>query len=91
MKNGNLVVLKTFNGMTTPLDGVRSHENYWKLIGCSGEILDEKHPKFLPCSPTESKRVLVRFDTNLDSLGLANHNEVKNTLWMLTSDLQLLK
>lgn len=90
MKNGELVVLKTFNGLEAPRDEVRSHDNYWKLIGCSGIVVNENHPEFLPCPSAEFKRVLIGFDDILDCHGLANHNEIKNTIWILVSDLQLL-
>ena len=30
----------------------------------------------------------ILFDKNLDSLGLINHNPVKNSLWILKSDVE---
>lgn len=34
-------------------------------------------------------KVLVLFEENLDKLGLQNHNPLKNTLWILLSDLEI--
>lgn len=57
--------------------------NYWLLIGESGKIIDEKNENF-------PKRVLVLFDTNLDQFNLINHNPIKNSLWILKTDLEIL-
>ena len=74
------VVLITFNGLTeTPKDCLEA-ENYWKLIGQKGRVLI-KHGKL------NNERVLVKFDKDLNSFGLINHNLVENTLWILESDL----
>ncbi|MGV0832569.1 hypothetical protein ACTS9D_10160 [Empedobacter brevis] len=57
--------------------------NYWLLIAESGKIIDEKNENF-------SKRVLVLFDTNLDQFNLINHSPIKNSLWILKTDLEIL-
>ena len=73
MKN---VVLIKFNGQETAPLGTENRENYWKLIGQTGLIVD-----------TNSQRHLVQFTCDLNSFGLENHNSVKNSLWILHADL----
>ena len=90
MKEGDKVKLIAFNGKNDLDDSNFSEENYEILIGCTGRVVqDPKEPSINP-SFTEEKRVLVKFDSNLDALGLANHNNVPNSLWILESDLELL-
>ena len=73
MKN---VVLMKFNDRETTPPGTENRENYWKLIGQTGLIVD-----------SNKERHLVQFNCDLNSFGLENHNPVKNSLWILHSDL----
>ena len=81
IKKDTPVRLKTFLGTLISNEEVNSSDNYWKLIGEKGKIID--------CDETVGGRVLVLFDKNLDSLKLENHNPIKNTLWIKKSDLEL--
>lgn len=80
MKNNTLIKLKTFNGTQQPESDVLENENYWKLIGETGSVID--------CTENYDGRVLVLFDKELDELGLENHNPVKNALWIKKMDLE---
>ena len=73
------VRLKSFNGTLAAPKQTRPEENYWLLIGCSGEIVAQKN---------QSGRVLVKFDAPVKSFGLACHNEIENSLYILESDLK---
>lgn len=72
------VRLKSFLGTTEPKRGTIQRENYWKLIGEEGKIIDEKE---------NEDRVLILFKSNLDDYHLENHNPIKNSLWIKKSDL----
>lgn len=74
------VRLKSFNGRLSPPRGTSSEEDYWKLIGQSGEILEPKN---------ERGRVLVGFDVTVKSFGLACHNPIESSLYILESDLEM--
>lgn len=74
------VKMKTFLGNQYPKKNTNSYENYWILIGEEGKVIKRNDQNF-------PGRVLVLFDTNLDNLKLENHNPIKNTLWILASDL----
>ncbi|WP_163130838.1 hypothetical protein [Agarivorans sp. Alg241-V36] len=78
MKVGSKVTLITFNGKLSPPTGCDSSEDYWALIGSSGTIakLENKRGRFL-----------VQFDTDVSKLGLHCHNEIPNSLLILSSDL----
>lgn len=77
------VKLKSFLGTSQPKTEVENSENYWELIGETGQIIEENNENFLG-------RVLVLFDKNLDNFGLFNHNPIKNSLWILKSDLKFI-
>lgn len=77
------VELKSFLGTQKPKRERNSYENYWILIGEKGQVIERENQDF-------PNRVLVLFDTNLDKLKLENHNPIKNTLWILESDLEYL-
>lgn len=77
MQVNDNVTLVTFLGTLLPEDPVDSNENYWKLIGQGGQIIE-----------VGEERVLVKFICNLDSFELENHNPIKNSLWILRTDLQ---
>jgi hypothetical protein len=79
MKIGSKVKLTSFNGGLTPDEDCFPHENYWKLIGRFGVIANASNDK--------KNRLLVQFEDDLHSLGLECHNDLKNSLWILISDL----
>lgn len=79
MKIGNKVKLNTFNGTTKPDEKCAPNENYWKLIGSFGKIVKGQNAK---------SRFLVQFEKDVLSLGLECHNDIKNSLWILESDLE---
>jgi hypothetical protein len=79
MRKGTRVILKTFLGkLTAPKNG-EPQNNYWKLIGEKGEVIEDE---------IYNERVLVLFDTNLDTFAVANHNPIANSLWILPADLE---
>jgi hypothetical protein len=78
MKN-RPVTLKSFLGTTKPKIGTSDGENYWKLIGEKGKIIDDNDHR---------GRVLILFDRNLDDYHVENHNPIKNSLWIETTDLE---
>ncbi|TGE27033.1 hypothetical protein [Hymenobacter metallicola] len=75
------VKLKSFLGTTQAPADTEQRENYWQLIGKSGEIID--------ANENHDGRVLVLFDNNLDDYDLESHNPVKNSLWIRLSDLAI--
>ena len=82
---GRKVALKTFNRTSVAPRGVDAGENYWRLIGRTGEIVEA-------CSKEHGLkgRVLVKFHEDLAGFGLIAHNPIPNALWILASDLELL-
>lgn len=84
MNKGQKVELKTFNGRATPTAGCISHENYWKLIGITGTLINFAQELGFP----NENRVLIQFDIDVVAEGLECHNEKPNALWILTSDLK---
>lgn len=83
------VILQTFFGTKIPDDtNVDPQENYWKLVGCTGEVVEIKekpHPAFLD----KGLQILVKFDNSLVDLNLISHNHIANTLWIFETDLSL--
>ena len=75
------VKLKSFLGLYSSQEKVDESEDFWKLIGHSGTVIDD--------TLLDSNRVLVRFDKNLADLQLANHNPKNNSLMIQKSDLEL--
>jgi len=75
---GKRVVLKSFNGSLVKPHHVKPEENYWLLIGSKAVVE----------ASNNSDRVLVIFERDLPALGLTSHNDVKNSLWILISDLK---
>lgn len=75
------VILKSFLGSIKPKSKPEARENYWKLIGEKGEVID---------TGENDNRLLVLFESNLDDYQLENHNPIRNTLWIKESDLQFL-
>lgn len=82
---GKRVVLLTFNGLESVPTNVDEHENFWKLVGRTGEVLSIDRRRHV-----ERNRVLVGFDVDLDELDLPNHNQIPNSLWIRRSDLAVL-
>jgi hypothetical protein len=80
MEINNKVILNTFLGTKASIEKVDARENYWKLVGQTGTILERKN-----------NRVLVKFDSKIDQFKLENHNLVKDSLWILSSDLVIKK
>ncbi len=78
LKPGKRIVLKTYKGSTAAPENLSAQENYWRLIGCKAVV----------ASTNNSDQVLITFEANLLSLGLVNHNELPNALWVLISDLK---
>jgi hypothetical protein len=80
LKPGKRVVLKSFNGSLVAPQDVNREENYWQLVGCKAvvEVVND------------TDRALVKFERDLFGFGLANHNEVPNSLWILISDLKFI-
>lgn len=87
MKIGKKVKLKTFGGTLFPDNDCPAQENYWKLIGYIGRIVKDPQEENLYASFSDKPRLLVRFDEDVNSLELECHNNVKNSLWILESDL----
>jgi hypothetical protein len=79
MRN-NSVTLKTFLGTVTPKNDTEERENYWKLIGKRGQVIDDNR---------DGDRVLVLFEVELDAYKFENHNPIKNSLWISVSDLEI--
>lgn len=75
------VKLKTFLGTVKSSKKVKERENYWKLIGERGKVIDD--------TEINDGRVLVLFDKNLNEFKVENHNPIKNSLWIKKSDLEL--
>ena len=80
LKPGKRVLLKSFNGSLIAPENVKPAENYWLLIGSKATVE----------LANDSDRVLIQFERNLSSLGLVNHNEIPNALWILISDLKFI-
>ena len=76
---GTKVKLKTFNNTSIIPKGCDPSENYWSLIGETGTIKRSENSR---------GRVLVQFDNSVESKGLHCHNEIENSLLILTSDLE---
>ena len=79
-KKGSKVKLKTFLGELTAKKRTDPINDYWKIIGQRGEIIDDDF---------YNERILVLFENDLDQFGVANHNPIINSLWILPKDLEL--
>ena len=84
MEKGRKYKLVSFNGTTNPDDDCSSNENYWILIGQSGKLINFS----TELNFGNDKRVLIRFDQNLENQGLECHNPALNALWILKTDLE---
>lgn len=81
MNKNTVITLKTFHGTLKPTNKIKVRENYWKLIGEKGIVIDKAD--FNP------EKVLVLFEKNLDDFDLENHNPVKNSLYIDKTDLEI--
>ena len=86
---GDTVILETFHGSKNSPDTVDENNNYWKLIGSKGKVVDS-NPMEHPAFPDKGTRILVQFEPNLSSLGLNSHNDIENSLWLFISDVRVL-
>ena len=75
------VRLKTFQGTIRSSEKINKLDDYWRLIGQRGVVIDD--------NLEDKERVLVLFDNDLDDFQLANHNPVRNSLMVRRSDLEL--
>ena len=75
------VKLKSFLGTLSSKKRVFDEENYWKLIGEKGKVIDD--------AEFNDGRVLVLFQNSLDDSKVTNHNPIKNTLWIKKTDLEV--
>ena len=81
LKVGTKVQLNTFNKTLNAPDNCDPSENYWLLIGETGTIVKQEN---------NNSRVLVQFDNSVLLEGLHCHNEIKTSLLILSTDLQIL-
>ena len=79
LKLGTKVQLKTFNRTSNTPDDCKPSENYWLLIGATGTIVKQEN---------NNSRVLVQFDKSVMLKGLHCHNEARNSLLILSKDLE---
>jgi len=89
MTIGTKVLLKSFNGTTGTEPDCDPAEDYWKLIGSTGEIIQDPTEKGIYASFSRQKRVCVKFDVSVAEQGLICHNPVPNSLWINIDDLEL--
>ena len=91
MKKGDRVRLIKFENASSDEEDISS-ECYHKLIGEEGTVQQDPHEKSLYASFSEEPRILVKFDKDLESsLGLIAHNNIENSLWMLVSELEIIR
>ncbi len=87
-KFGTRVKLISFHGEIKSLEPVVAEEDFWSLVGREGEVVS-KELKVHPAFTDKGERVLIKFDHSLNDLGLENHNEITNSLWVFISDLEV--
>lgn len=81
IEKNTAIKLKSFLGTLKPEKRIKENENYWKLIGEKGKVIDEIE--------NYNGRVLILFAKNLDDFEVENHNPIKNSLWIKKTDLEL--
>jgi len=81
IEKNTVIKLKSFLGTLKPEKNIKDYNNYWKLIGEKGKVIDEIE--------NENGRILILFDKNLDEFKVENHNPIKNSLWIKIIDLEL--
>lgn len=75
--------LISFNGTSESAEVCDSNENYWKLIGQEGTLINFSDDLDFG----NDNRVLIKFDEDLVEQGLECHNSLPNALWILKTDL----
>lgn len=83
LPTGSRVRLVTFQGSPAPTEPPRADEDYWRLIGTCGTVVDDRTPTW-----SQAPRCLVQFDDPPSRHGLACHNPVPDALWIALSDLE---
>jgi hypothetical protein len=83
------VKLIRFNGKISPVRPVNKQEDYWKLIGETGIVCQDPEQKSIYANFSKKPRILVKFDTDITGYGLAAHNNINNSLWILVDDLEI--
>ncbi len=84
-KKENRVKLVTFLRTLKSNKVVDDIDNYWKLIGENATIIDVGTNDYF------NGKVLLLFDKDLDIFKVANHNPIKNSLWINIYDLELIE
>lgn len=87
MNTGTRVTLVSFNGRHSAPADTPSNEDYWKLIGFHGTLIDGGDERAHFSSSGPDARACVEFDRDFSVLGLEAHNRVNKSLWILYSDL----
>ena len=86
-KVNDVVKLKSFFGMTEAEEDVNESENYWKLIGTCGKIVEARtkpHPAYLD----RGVQYLVQFSDIIEKYNLTIHNPLPYSLLLFESDLE---
>ena len=83
VEKNTIVKLKSFLESQSPKTKTNPENNYWKIIGEKGIVIDE--------IVNENGRILILFDNNIDNFGVANHNPTKNSLWIKIADLEIVE
>ncbi len=81
LEKGARIKLISFWGTLSPEKTVDDQENYWKLIGERGKVIDH--------AENHDQKVLIVFDNDLDKFKVENHNPIKNSLWIKETDLEI--
>jgi len=89
LKPGKKVVLKSYQGLLLAPHKVLPADNYWRLLGKKATVV-ELEPGLVKQMADSSKnqRVLLTFDEDFKSLGLVSPITIKNSLWVLVTDLK---
>lgn len=85
---GSEVVLKSFLQQLQAPSGTKPPDDYWVLIGRKGTVISTDELDGLPAHRL-GPRVLVRFDEDVEAMGLHCHNKMKNTLYIFENDLSV--
>ena len=85
------VKIISFNGTVNPPKECEEEENYWKLIGQTGKIVQDPDQNSLYADFLRDKKVLILLDNNVKSFNLHCHNNIENSLWFSLDDLEILK
>ncbi len=76
---GSRVKLITFDGSSIPPVNCDPRENYWELIGQSGQVVEHF---------SQQERALVVFENPVSNFNLYCHNQVPNSLRIKWADLE---